>query len=155
MYSYEQEAQPSSQEGLRKACSPLPEPHAQRKAMKFKTLCVLLIIFLGAPSTHAATGKSVVDRCNHAYMASVDKSAKVNQQDAAWCYGYINSVIDTANAYQSMINVSSPFCFPKNLDTSVILLAIVGIGPSHQPSLDQNGAEMLINIFRNVYPCKK
>lgn len=132
-----------------------PENHFERRVMNYKMLSIFLFIFLGATSVQAATGKEVVDRCNQAYIANFDKKAKVNQQDVAWCYGYINSVIDTASAYQSMINVGSPFCFQKNFDISVILLSIVGMGPAHQPSLEGNGAEMLINIFRTLYPCKK
>jgi len=109
----------------------------------------------GASDAFAVDGRTVVARCNHAATAHFDKKAKVNERDAAWCYGYINSTIDTVNAYQSMVKVAPPFCFREKLDTSVVLLAIVGIGPSDPASLERNGAEMLINVLRALYPCSK
>lgn len=123
--------------------------------MKFSIYALFVCTFLVAPSAHAVNGKTVVQRCNHAYMQSVKGQSKVNDQDAAWCYGYITALIDTTKAYQSMINTAPPFCFREKPDMSVILLAIAGIGPSDPPSLERNGAEMLINIFRSLYPCTK
>lgn len=130
-------------------------PATEHLHMKLGLLALSVCVSLIATSARAVDGKTVVQRCNHAYMQSVKAQSKVNEQDAAWCYGYITSLIDATKAYQSMINVAPPFCFREKPDMSVMLLAIVGIGPSDPPSLERNGSEMLINVFRSLYPCAK
>lgn len=123
--------------------------------MQIKPLVLCACMLAGASDASAVDGRTVIERCNQAYTANFDKKAKINERDAAWCYGYINSTIDTVAAYQSMVKVAPPFCFREKLDMSVLLLAIVGIGPSDPASLERNGAETLINVLRTLYPCSK
>ncbi|HNG55613.1 MAG TPA: Rap1a/Tai family immunity protein [Nitrospira sp.] len=123
--------------------------------MKIFLTVAFLCGLLFSTTVRAVDGRTIIKACNNAYIQSVRPEAKFNEQEAIWCYGYINAVIDTTKAYQSMIGAPLPFCFRERPDMPVVIFSIVGIGPSHPPSLEKNGAEMVINVLRSLYPCEK
>ncbi len=119
------------------------------------SLGFLIIITTFCPVPAYADGHYLLSRCQNALKIVQNPTKYSSRTDMAYCYGLLQGVREMNQLYQLKLKQSAYFCLDDQyLGHRESAELVVNFLRKHPEKLNKNETALVVQAFRDMYPCQ-